>query len=141
VSRKRIVAAVMTTGMALTGAVSSVAPAEAHSTVTRKIVNDCTRVVARPGHIDWCGNTADRLVSLDWSSWGRHEARARGIARVNDCRPSCAEGTLHNYKATVRLHRDVKVNGHWRFLRMTIRFQSGRLEGERTTLRLPRKPY
>jgi len=95
-------------------------------------------VVARPDHVDWCGNTSDRLLHLAWSRWGAHAAR--GIVRVNNCKPSCAEGTSHRYKAKVRLHRVVKVNGHPRFVRVTLRILEGPYRGK-NTLPLPRKPY
>ncbi len=107
--------------------------------VTRKIVNDCYRTVARPHHIDWCGNTADRFIRMRWSSWRAHEALARGIGRFNDCRPTCAEGTMHNYPVRVRLHRDVRVNGHPRFSRLTWRFTDGP-DGKQWTIPLLLKP-
>jgi hypothetical protein len=109
--------------------------------IQRRIVNDCDHLVARPTHIDWCGNTGDEFRSLTWSSWRAHEARARGILRANDCRPSCADGTFHRYGVSLRLHRDVRVNGHPRFLRVTYLFLNGPYAGERYTLPLPRKPY
>jgi hypothetical protein len=109
--------------------------------VKRKIVNDCYRLVARPDHIDWCGNTSDRFRSLRWSSWGAHDARARGVVRLNDCVPDCAEGTSHRYGVRLRLHRDVIVNGHPRFVRVTYLILDGPYAGNRWTLPLPRKPY
>jgi hypothetical protein len=111
------------------------------SYIKRKIVNDCYRLVARPTHIDWCGNTSDEFRSLTWSSWGVHEARARGIVRINDCRPDCADGTSHRYRVKLRLHRDVIVNGHPRFVRVTYLILDGPYAGNRWTLPLPRKPY
>ncbi len=120
---------------------TSVADSDASARyVKRKIVNDCSRVVARPHHIDWCGNTSDRLLHLKWSSWGAHAARARGLVRINNCKPSCADGTSHRYGAEARLHRVVRVNGHPRFIRLTIRVLEGRYQGK-TTLPLPRKPF
>jgi hypothetical protein len=77
---------------------------------------------------------------MKWSKWGKQEARARGIGHFNDCRPSCAEGTMHNYRVAVRLHRDVKVNGNPRFSRLTWRFVN-RPDGKRRTIPLLLKPY
>jgi hypothetical protein len=61
--------------------------------------------------------------------------------RVNDCNPSCAEGTSHRYDAAVRLHRVVRVNGRPRFVRMTARYLEGPYQGYKFTLDLPRKPF
>jgi hypothetical protein len=101
---------------------SHVAPADAVTAVTRKIVNDCYYIVSRPHHIDWCGNTTDGFRSLRWSSWGLDHARASGLMRLNDCNPDCAEGTIHHYAAHVRLHRVVYVHGHPRFSRVSWTF-------------------
>jgi hypothetical protein len=89
---------------------------------TRTIVNDCYYVVSRPAHIDWCGNTSDRFRRLSWSKWAAREARARGILLYDDCNPSCADGSYHRAKATVRLHDVVFVHHMPRYSRLTWRF-------------------
>jgi hypothetical protein len=105
------------------------------SVATRTIVNDCYYIESRPRHINWCANTADDFQSLHWSSWALHEARARGVMRYNDCKPTCASGTDHYYKITVRLHRDVLVGSHPRFSMVSWRFVN-RVNRPRQTISL-----
>jgi hypothetical protein len=45
------------------------------------------------------------LNSMRWPRWGGKVARGRGTARVNDCRPSCAGGTVHRRPVRVWLDR------------------------------------
>jgi hypothetical protein len=63
---------------------------------------------------------------LHWKSWGRHRAHATGWAWLDDCDPSCAEGTFHRHHATVKVDR--VRHGH--FKRMTIHF---RYQGHKIT--------
>jgi hypothetical protein len=41
--------------------------------------------------------------SLTWAGWGQPQATATGTLKVNDCTPSCAQGTFSPYPATVTL--------------------------------------
>ncbi len=40
---------------------------------------------------------------LTWAAWGQPQATATGTLRINDCTPSCAQGTFSPYPATVTL--------------------------------------
>jgi hypothetical protein len=40
---------------------------------------------------------------LTWTGWGQPQASATGSLKVNDCTPSCAQGTFSPYPATVTL--------------------------------------
>jgi hypothetical protein len=40
---------------------------------------------------------------LAWAGWGQPQATATGTLKVNDCTPSCAQGTFSPYPATVTL--------------------------------------
>ncbi len=40
-----------------------------------------------------------------WRHWGSRAASARGRARLNDCEPSCAGGTVHHYPARLEAFR------------------------------------
>ncbi|MFJ3922104.1 hypothetical protein [Streptomyces sp. NPDC090022] len=50
-----------------------------------------------------CGDGNNRLVRLDWDTWGPKTATATGTDLVNDCRPYCAAGRFHAYPVTVTL--------------------------------------
>jgi hypothetical protein len=52
-----------------------------------------------------CGDANFYFTNLAWSSWNAKHATAKGIARVNDCRPTCAGGHFHAYRATLTLTR------------------------------------
>ncbi len=56
---------------------------------------------------------------LHWHRWGRRKASADGYAWLNDCRPSCAEGTFHPHRAKVHAGRP----RHRKFTRLTIKFR------------------
>jgi hypothetical protein len=52
-----------------------------------------------------CGDANFYFTNLVWSSWGAKQAVATGIANLNDCKPYCAAGHFHTYRATVTLSR------------------------------------
>lgn len=51
-------------------------------------------------HQDTAGNP---FGHLRWTTWNSTQGRAWGAQWLNDCRPSCAQGTYHAYKATVHV--------------------------------------
>jgi hypothetical protein len=51
-------------------------------------------------HQDTPGNP---FGHLRWTTWNSDEGRAWGAQWQNDCRPSCAQGTYHAFKATVHV--------------------------------------
>ena len=56
-----------------------------------------------------CDGTGD-LEKMKWSAWTSSHAKGMGIARINDCTPSCATGKFHAYPVTV-LFKNPIVNG------------------------------
>jgi hypothetical protein len=50
-----------------------------------------------------CGDANFYFTNLTWSSWNAKQAIASGIANLNDCKPYCAAGHFHTYRATVTL--------------------------------------
>ncbi len=52
-----------------------------------------------------CGDANFYFTNLAWSSWNAKQAVASGIANLNDCKPYCAAGHFHTYRATVTLSR------------------------------------
>jgi hypothetical protein len=55
---------------------------------------------------------------LHWITWNSSEGRASGAEWLNNCRPSCARGTYHAYKATVHVYDPGRSSV---FLRMTVK--------------------
>jgi hypothetical protein len=73
-----------------------------------------------------CGDGNSRLVSLHWSRWGAHAARAEGVNLVNDCKPYCAAGRFHSYRVVVRLDHVKPWKKHPRvphYGRMTLTYE------------------
>ncbi len=70
---------------------------------------------------------------LHWKSWRATTAYGTATIWLNDCTPSCAGGTFHSYRGSVRASR-VR---HGDFTRMTLRFRyNGRsVTDERKLLR------
>lgn len=62
-----------------------------------------------PGH---------RFGSLRWKRWSGERARAKGLVWLNDCRPNCADGRFHGYRASVTATHP----RHHRFTRLKIKF-------------------
>jgi hypothetical protein len=70
-----------------------------------------------------CGDANFYFTNLVWSSWNAKQAVASGIANLNDCKPSCAAGHFHTYRATVTLSRPRSCSDGIRaFTRMAWRF-------------------
>lgn len=55
----------------------------------------------RPRRMWLSGNGSFLLTRMRWRGWGSAVAIGRGTARVNDCEPDCASGTLHPYRVRV----------------------------------------
>jgi hypothetical protein len=69
------------------------------------ITDDCVHVAERPTSIVFaCADGGFLVRHLDWSSWRRNHASARGVFRENDCDPSCAEGHVHTRPGLLRVH-------------------------------------
>jgi hypothetical protein len=58
---------------------------------------------------------------LHWFTWGSRAALAHGWDWLNNCRPDCADGSFHRFKAIVRARRP----RHGLFTRMTIKTKIG----------------
>jgi hypothetical protein len=76
-----------------------------------------------------CGDGNSRLVSLHWSQWNAHTAKAEGVNLVNDCNPYCARGRFHPYRVLVRLDHVKPWKKHPRlphYGRMTLTYEGNR---------------
>jgi hypothetical protein len=66
----------------------------------------------RPSVIQFSGDDGDVVTGIQWSSWGDHSATGRGTVGLNDCTPSCAEGTTRYVAATITLSAP-DAKGEW----------------------------
>ena len=74
-----------------------------------------------------CATGAFRLTEISWQDWGKQVATGNGIAVINDCNPSCAEGKNHRVPVVVKLSDlqqcgyGVQVYTNWRPLSPRVR--------------------
>lgn len=61
------------------------------------------RPLVRPKTLEFASDAT--LEDVRWSRWSGEEAVGRGVARLLECDPTCAQGTEKRYEATVRLVR------------------------------------
>jgi len=67
---------------------------------------DCVHLKKKPDRIDiTCADAGFFYEKLKWKKWERDSAKAKGTANVNDCKPSCANGTFRRYKGKLKLTR------------------------------------
>lgn len=57
----------------------------------------------KPSTIDISGDASNIVGHLTWSSWGPAIAVGHGSLAVNNCQPNCAQGTITQTPATIRL--------------------------------------
>jgi hypothetical protein len=87
-----------------------------------------------------CGDGSFRAVRMSWSSWTATSASGRGTAKVNDCKPNCAEGSIESFRVKLVASRPrTCANGKREFRRLTYSFPRTKPDGARRsgTLRRP----
>lgn len=79
-----------------------------------------------------CGDGGFFAKRLKWYRWGTKSARGRTrYAYQNDCKPFCANGTLHRYRLRLVLKRVRRCStGRLVFTRMAVVFGRRRPKGE-----------
>ncbi len=87
--------------------------------------------VYRPAKF-WASGDATLLFrSIKWSHYGSTSATATASGGINDCEPSCAGGTMHYYKARLRMSRVRNTCGHLFFTRLHITWTGTIPDGEK----------
>lgn len=67
-----------------------------------------------------CADANAFVKRIQWSHWGADRAHGHGTARVNDCNPSCAQGTFHSYPVRLTATRPRRCSSgkrEWKRLR------------------------
>ncbi|AEW99290.1 hypothetical protein [Streptantibioticus cattleyicolor] len=132
---RKVHAAVLIGAGAAMAAVTASAPASAAPpSGAHPVVLDCAdQARVRPGSfLLACGDGNNYLTSLHWSGWSPGSAVATARDQVNDCRPYCAAGHFHGYRATVRLDHPKAWPGHpgrWHFTRLTVHYPANHPAG------------
>jgi hypothetical protein len=68
---------------------------------------------------------------VTWSIWKSGVARGRGVVWVNDCSPSCAQGSYTESMATLSLSAARTHDGHAYFAKLVMTWsQDGRLQSD-----------
>ena len=52
-----------------------------------------------------CGDGSTTVQKIKWSAWGTDEAMGTGTFRINQCQPTCSNGSIKKYPVTLRLYR------------------------------------
>lgn len=115
---------------ALVGALLLPAPAtnaDMASTGPTRVISDCMHAKLKPHKIiSACGDGNEWATIKDYGSWGPNQAWGHGRLHRNDCKPSCAEGTMRAYRATFRLHRVVETDDYGNlFSRLGVTYMQG----------------
>jgi hypothetical protein len=122
--------------VAATVSVAAAAAALPASAAARTYMPDCqSKLRFQPRSVTvFCADAGMVVRRVDWTSWG--DDRARGDSRrafVNDCEPSCADGTFHRYHAQLLLRRPRTCsNGRRAFTRMRVSFVGRKWSGPRS---------
>jgi hypothetical protein len=136
VRRTRVRSLVAIAGLVASGTVAgfllAAAPASAVPVTTQvALISYCgDHGTVRPATEDLpgCMPSNEYVSGLKWTSW-RSVAYGSGILRVNNCTPSCAQGTYVNYPILTVLWRAEPWPGnagHHYFSRMTVIFTGSR---------------
>ena len=76
----------------------------------------CELVLRKPTAFSTtCADFGVAIFEVKWSMWSADGARGRGIYSVNDCNPSCAEGTRHEIPVYLWL-KNASTDGKFYFL-------------------------
>src|SRR4051794_23632282 len=71
-----------------------------------KVIAACAKAVYKPGHyIFTCADGGAGLKHASYTWWTHKTAHGTGTYYFNDCRPDCADGTLHYQHAEFSLYR------------------------------------
>lgn len=88
---------------------------------------DCELPVQKPNAITLtCGDGGMYVDHIDWSRWDAKGAKGRGVYSVNDCDPSCADGTFLHVTVSVTLVDLEQFKGKHFFRMLVIRTNDGK---------------
>jgi hypothetical protein len=87
---------------------------------------DCEYPEQKPEAITLtCADGGMYIDQIEWSRWDSKGAQGIGIYNVNNCDPSCAEGTYSRTRVKVHLSRLTKYQGEYLLRTLVIRTFTG----------------
>jgi hypothetical protein len=102
-------------GAAMLAAVALPAHASPRAAGTGKthVIAACSKSVYKPKHyIFFCADGGAGLNHATYDTWHAKTATGSGVYFFNDCKPSCAGGTIHHQQATFKLYRVADSTNH-----------------------------
>lgn len=95
---------VLIAGVLLTAASAVAATTMASAGQTVYAPKDCTKPKVEPKSITLaCADAGTYVNRLSWENWGLDKVTGAGTLRVNNCKPTCVEGSTKSYDANVAL--------------------------------------
>jgi hypothetical protein len=114
-----IAIALVVTGIS-SGATASEAGPEATSAGQKTYAKFTSKKLYRPGTFFFGAH--ELITEVSWSKWGKKIARGTGTYQVNDCVPSCADGTITPTPASLVLTGRERCGRIFIFSRMKVYF-------------------
>lgn len=87
------------------------------------------KFVRRPHRIQMSYDITFFLADVRWQRYGGRVALATAKAHMDDCEPSCANGTFHVTPMRLRLTHPIQCQGRWIYSRMHWRAPRPPLQG------------
>jgi hypothetical protein len=125
-SRSRLVVGAALLVLVAMGAVSGAALGKGKGPTV--VSANCHGHNFKPGRIVLaCGDAGLFVEHLDWTQWGRSEARGTGVGTGETCKPDCATGGTKSAGMEVRLFqpRYCSQDGRVHFTKMRYRWTEG----------------
>lgn len=99
-----------------------------HRAVSEQVyVTNCGILDYKPtGIIKFCGDTLIGIDQILWLTWSAEVATGDGKYQINDCQPSCAEGTLRFADVAIILSKPKSVDGKKALTFISIKSKDGR---------------
>lgn len=95
-------------------------------------VNDCGSLESKPKELVLaCADANEYLDNVKWKSWKKNKAKGTATYKVNNCDPTCADGTWESYKVRVTLKKPKTQSGEKVYSEVVLRFPKAVPDGKK----------